>query len=428
MKNWLRATTAFAGAAALTLGGAIAGVAQASGEDVPVSSFEVTWSDKVNRYDDALKGKQLNMMLYCEIKEVKEGKLTGPGIGYEWIGLNLTVGKDENKPIEIRANNPARQKADEVGIDYCYEYRTGGYGDPQFSFSSGRNAGVQQLAMNQQVNTNFKFELVEGEWDGETYVGVLPEDNKPQVDIGVAGRSTKDPLNADGEKVFNLLYTKGGDRVANSYSFADGAAHTPSAELDEDRVDTPITRAAIGNSLDMFSGYTGRYKEYQLQAFFGEPGKTLSEDGLFRIEGVEGNESDGWVVKLSSAIRKVTPEAPAVVDAEQCGVEGTVQLPNSKYFDYEVISEGTTVSVAALLKQDFKNRFIVEGDTDWELSVAAKPCTLDPAEEATTPKAPETTAQPKKKLASTGVEITSLASLSAVLILAGGALALRRFA
>ena len=85
----------------------------------------------------------------------------------------------------------------------------------------------------------------------------------------------------------------------------------------------------------------------------------------------------------------MTPEAPTLVEADKCGVEGTVQLPESKYFDYETVTKGTKVSVAALLKQDFKDKIEVKGDTKWEFNVAAKPCTLDPAEQLATPVAPK---------------------------------------
>lgn len=75
MKNWLRATTAFAGAAALTLGGAVAAVAANSVDDGSnVKTFEVTWSNKVKRYDPALEGTKINVLLYCEVYEFKDGK------------------------------------------------------------------------------------------------------------------------------------------------------------------------------------------------------------------------------------------------------------------------------------------------------------------------------------------------------------------
>lgn len=151
------------------------------------------------------------------------------------------------------------------------------------------------------------------------------------------------------------------------------------------REDTRITRASIGNDLNLFSGYTGRYKEYELTASIDDP----EEAKLFRVESVEGNDSDGWTVNVSSAIRKMTPEAPTLVEADKCGVEGTVKLPESKYFDYETVTEGTKVSVAALVKQDFKDKIVVEGKTAWEFNVAPTPCTLGPAEELATPAAPK---------------------------------------
>lgn len=75
MKNWLRATTAFAGAAALTIGGAVAAVAAPSVDDGSnIKTFEVTWSDKVKRYDPALEGTTVNVLLYCPVYEFKDGK------------------------------------------------------------------------------------------------------------------------------------------------------------------------------------------------------------------------------------------------------------------------------------------------------------------------------------------------------------------
>lgn len=362
--------------------------------------------------------------------------------------------------------------------------------------------------MYQQANTDFAFELVEGEWDGETYLGEVPEGKAPTITIGVSQHKAGGAVTEDGEKIYEPLITKGGDPAANKYVFANGDSHRPSAD-NVGNQDSPITRAAIGNSLDMFSGYTGRFRWYQLTASIDDP-----EDAkLFRIESVEGNDSDGWTVKVSSAVRTMTPEAPTLVEANKCGVEGTVQLPKSKYFDYEVVTEGTAVSVAALVKQEYKSKIEVEGDTEWEFNVASKPCTLGPAEELATPAAPKLInpsaddpsscnvepyvtiqetegvaytvtangvelkankdgkyiypynskvevkasalegyffaedavtewtwdshdtamdpackpAQPKKKLATTGVEVASLVGLSAVLLLAGGALTARRF-
>ena len=62
MKNWLRTTAAFAGVAALTLGSAVTATAANSvDEGSNVKSFNVTWSDKVDRYDPALKGVKVDM-------------------------------------------------------------------------------------------------------------------------------------------------------------------------------------------------------------------------------------------------------------------------------------------------------------------------------------------------------------------------------
>lgn len=509
MKNWLRATTAFAGAAALTLGGAVAAVAANSVDDGSnVKTFDVTWSDKVKRYDPALEGTKIDVLLYCEVYEFKDGKSTGKFLNYEWPRLTLTVGKDEQIPLNLDLGKKEYKDVDKIGVQDCYAYRAGKWGPSQFSFGTGYSEGVKQIGMYQQANTDFAFELVEGEWDGETYLGEVPEGKALTITIGVSQHKAGGAVTEDGEKIYEPLITKGGDPAANKYVFANGDSHRPSAD-NVGNQDSPITRAAIGNSLDMFSGYTGRFRWYQLTASIDDP-----EDAkLFRIESVEGNDSDGWTVKVSSAVRTMTPEAPTLVEANKCGVEGTVQLPKSKYFDYEVVTEGTAVSVAALVKQEYKSKIEVEGDTEWEFNVASKPCTLGPAEELATPAAPKLInpsaddpsscnvepyvtiqetegvaytvtangvelkankdgkyiypynskvevkasalegyffaedavtewtwdshdtamdpackpAQPKKKLATTGVEVASLVGLSAVLLLAGGALTARRF-
>ena len=501
MKKWLRATTAFAGAAALTLGGAVAAVAANSVDDGSnVKAFNVTWSDDVKRYDPALEGTKVDVLLYCPVSEFKDGEATGKVLGYEWPRLTLTVGKDEQIPLDVNLKDPKYEGVDKIGVRDCYQYRAGRDGHSQFSFSTGYSDGVKELAMDQQANTDFKFELVEGEWDGETHLGVIPDGKAPKVSIGLK-------LTKEGKTTTLLL--KNSEPAVNNYVFADGESYRPSAEIDDSRVDTRITRASIGNDLNLFSGYLGRYKEYELTASIDDP----EEAKLFRIESVEGNEDDGWTVKVSSAVRTMTPEAPALVEANECGVEGTVQLPESKYFDYEVVTEGTAVSVAALVKQEYKSKIEVEGDTEWEFNVASKPCTIAPAEELATPAAPKLInpsaddpssctvepyvtiqetegvaytvtangvelkankdgkyiypynskvevkasalegyffaedavtawtwdshdtamdpackpAQPKKKLATTGVEVASLVGLSAVLLLAGGALTARRF-
>ncbi|MDY5151782.1 hypothetical protein R6G85_04695 [Actinotignum urinale] len=513
MKNWLRAMAAFVGVATLTLGGAVAAVAATSVDDGSnVKSFDVTWKNNVKRYDPNLEGTKVNMLFYCAVYEFKNGEKTGPLLGYEWPRLQLTVGHDEQIPLNLDLNK--YEGVDKIGVQECWNYRDRGWGPSKFSFSTGYSGGVKTLAMNQQANTDFKFELVEGEWDGETYLGEIPEGKAPTITIGVSQHKAGGAVTENGEKVYTPLKTNRGDHAANTYVFADGARHRPSADGTADGVDTPITRASGNNSMDLFSGYTGRYRWYQLTASIDDP----EEAKLFRIESVEGNDLDGWTVKVSSAVRTMTPEAPTLVEANKCGVEGTVQLPDSKYFDYEVVSRGTTVSVAALVKQDYKGKIEVDGKTAWEFDVASKPCTLGPAEELATPAAPKlinpsaddpssctvepyvtvqetegvsytVTAngvelkankdgkyiypynskvevkasaldgyffaedavtewtwdshdtamnpackpaqsknkQPKKKLVSTGVEVVSLVGLSAVLLLAGGALATRRF-
>ncbi len=482
-------------------GGAVAAVAAPSVDDAShIKTFEVTWSNKEKRYDPALEGTKVNMFLYCEVYEFKDGKKTGDVLDYEWPMLTLTVGTDEKIPLKIDLNKDAYKGVDKIGVDDCYQYRDKQYGPSQFTFSTGYSNGVKQVYMDQQANTDFTFKLVEGEWDGETYLGVIPDGKAPKVSIG---------LKRTYEGETTPLELKNGKPAVNTYVFADGDSHRPSAELTATNEDTPITRASIGNSLDMFSGYTGRYKWYQLTASIDDP----EQAKLFRIESVEGNESDGWTVNLSSVIRKITPEAPTVADSDKCGVAGTVKIPESKYFDYEQVQQGTTVSVAALLKPDFKDKFVVEGKTEWELSVASQPCPLDPAEQLATPAAPKLInpsaddpssctvepyvtiqetegvaytvtsngvelkankdgkyiypynskvevkasalagyffaddavtewtwdshdtamdpackpAETKKKLAKTGAEVASLVALSAVLLLAGGALTARKF-
>ena len=495
MKDWLRTTAAFAGVAALTLGSAVTATAANSvDEGSNVKTFDVTWSNKVKRYDPALKETTVDMLLYCEVYEFKNGKKTGNPLGYEWPRLKLTVGNDQKIPLEIDLTKPAYKGVDKIGVDDCYYYRGGKWADGQFSFSTGYSDGVEKLAMDQQANTDFKFQLTEGEWDGETYLGLIPEGKAPKVSIGLK-------VTQEGKTTTHIL--RNGKPTVNNYVFADGASHKPSAELDAEGVESPITRAFTGNDLNLFSGYTGRYKKYELTASIDDP----EEAKLFRIESVKGNDSDGWTVKVSSAIRTMTPKAPTLVEANKCGVEGTVQLPESKYFDYETVTEGTKVSVAALLKKDFKDKIQVEGDTKWEFNVAPKQCKLatpvapklinpsadDPAsctvEPYVTIKQTEGVAytvtsngvklkankdgkyiypynskvevkasaldgyalaenaqtkwtwdshntalspackpaQPMKKLASTGAELASLLGISALLLLAGGALAARRF-
>lgn len=509
MKKWLRAATAFAGAAALTLGGAVAATAANSVDDGSnIKTFNVTWSDDVKRYDPALEGSTVDLLLYCEVYEYKDGKATGGLLGYEWPELKLTVGKDEQIPLNLKLDKKEYEGVDKIGVQDCFQYRGGGWGPSKFSFSTGFSEGVKEIYMSQQANTDFDFELVEGEWDGESYLGEIPEGKAPTITIGVSQSKAEDPVTEDGERIYKPLITKGGDPAAYKYVFADGGFHRPSSETDAKNHNTPIARASVGNSLELFSGYMGRFRWYQLTASIDDP----EEAKLFRIESVEGNDSDGWTVKVSSAVRTMTPEAPTLVEANKCGVEGKVQLPESKYFDYKDVTEGTTVSVAALVKQDYEGKIEVEGDTEWEFNVASKPCTLGPAEELATPAAPKLInpsaddpsscnvepyvtiqetegvaytvtangvelkankdgkyiypynskvevkasalegyffaedavtewtwdshdtamdpackpAQPKKKLAKTGVEVASLVGLSAVLLLAGGALTARR--
>lgn len=310
MKKWLQTVTAFAGAAALTFGGAVAAGAANSVDDASnVKTFNVTWSNNLKRYEPALEGTKIDMLLYCAVYEFEAGKRTGNVLGYEWPLLTLTVGKDEQIPLKV---DPSKYEGvDKIGVDDCHYYRGGKWKDGQFAFSTGYSDGVKKLAMDQQANTDFKFKLTEGEWDGETYLGVIPEGKAPKVSIGLK-------LTKEGKT--STLELRNGKPLVNNYVFADGDSHRPSAELDAEGVEAPFTRAFTSNDLNLFSGYTGRYKKYELTASIDDP----EEAKLFRIESVEGNDSDGWTVNLSSVVRKITPEAPTVADSDKCGVAGTV--------------------------------------------------------------------------------------------------------
>ena len=164
MKNWLHTMAAFAGAAALTLGGAVTATAANSlDEGSNVKSFNVTWKNDVKRYDPALEGTKVNMLLYCEVYEFKNGEKAGSRLGYEWPMFQLTVGKDEKIPLKLYLNKDAYKGVDKIGVQDCYQYRNGKWGHSQFSFSTGYSGGVKALAMDQQANTDFKFKLTEGE-------------------------------------------------------------------------------------------------------------------------------------------------------------------------------------------------------------------------------------------------------------------------
>ena len=79
---------------------------------------------------------------------------------------------------------------------------------------------------------------------------------------------------------------------------------------------------------------------------------------------------------------EVTPEAPVLVPAGQCGVDGTVSIPEVEGVEYTESREGTVVTVTAAPTEGFA--FPEGATTSWTFDVAGEACPPDEV----TPEAP----------------------------------------
>lgn len=70
--------------------------------------------------------------------------------------------------------------------------------------------------------------------------------------------------------------------------------------------------------------------------------------------------------------KKVTPEKPTVKAAEDCGVAGTVLIPEVEGVKYTSSEDGATVTVTAAPDEGYV--FPKDATTKWELDVAAEAC------------------------------------------------------
>ena len=80
-----------------------------------------------------------------------------------------------------------------------------------------------------------------------------------------------------------------------------------------------------------------------------------------------------------------TPEAPTVTPAATCGKPGTLNIPDSEFFDYNKQENGTKVKITAVLKPAFQNTHQIKSGakTEWDLDIAGKAC-VDATPEAPT--------------------------------------------
>ena len=105
-------------------------------------------------------------------------------------------------------------------------------------------------------------------------------------------------------------------------------------------------------------------------------GKYVAKVGVF-TPGVAG----GWLQQVDAGLTvvevatEVTPEAPVLVPATECGVEPTVTIPEMDGVEYTSSRDGDTVTVTASATEGY---VIPEGATiEWTFNVAAEPCVAE---------------------------------------------------
>ena len=145
---------------------------------------------------------------------------------------------------------------------------------------------------------------------------------------------------------------------------------------------------------------------------------------------------------LDPAEELATPAAPKLInpsadDPSSCTVEPYVTIQKTEGVTYTVTSNGVELKAnkdgkyiypynsKVEVKASALDGYFFAEDAVTEWTWDSHDTAMDPACKAT-PSTPEAT-KPKKKLAKTGAEVASIVGLSAVLLLAGGALAARKF-
>lgn len=385
----LSASAAIALATTL-LGGGVASAAPPPATDNGWT-INVRWkysdSDPHWSFEPSRMGQTANILLYCPVYGKPEGGGAEQQIGNRWPALQLTYGTKTSHRIDVPSTVTTRdgKTYTDVYLGQCslYGYDAEGFArDLAYSGGYVDGTGVENIVVYQQANTDFKFALTEGK--------IHPDDR------GATADQTNIPITIALDRTYNgqtaSHILRNGAPAANTYNFADGAVHHPSAELLPSREESNITRAFTGNDLELYSTYTGKYKSYQMTAKFGN-GETKTADGRYEIQSVTGDEMTGWVVNVKSNVREQVPAAPTVNESQQVGVLGTVNIPAeadpaNPVWKYEQVKvnkagqedqNGTFVKVTASLVDPVLN-YIPEGTTtEWTLNVSPKAATLTPA-------------------------------------------------
>lgn len=390
--------------AAFTLVAGVQGmtsVAQAA-EEPPESSYTLNFKWKAYdsnpgwTYDQSRTGTKKKMRMYCTLYGKTSPDAAEKQIpAYEWADVQVTYGEKSSYVVKT----PSTRTVDgtdyvDVHINACYHVMNDEEGfarDLATSHSTVAGTNVDDISIFQQANTDFEFVLTEGVIHPEDADGV-------SVKIGL-NRTYKGTT----EENFK---GKSRQKTVNTYNFKGNAVHHPSAEYNADRTQTPITRAASGNDLDIFSPYTGRIKTYALNAKFADTGGVVNANGRYEIEKVEGDDLTGWTVYVKSNVKEVAPEKPTTTQPDKCGEEATVNLPKAEDPDNPVwIYEETRVNAKG--EPDEKGQFvkvtakladpvlyIVKKDettgepvqTEWTFDIAAAACPAAPNwDDVTTP-------------------------------------------
>ncbi|WP_018659796.1 carboxypeptidase-like regulatory domain-containing protein [Allofustis seminis] len=280
-------------------------------------------------YNPADTGKKVDFYFYVSGitgTDVKTGKKVDYMTG--WIKRTFTIGTDEIIPLRLDRDHLGNQYKD---ID-------------AHAASVTLGTGIFKDEQGEVFNRNTRYYASKG--GGPS--GPNPYDFRIPIsqamELGVLFNQTNDlKVPAEHEGKINIRFNvkdketdklvKGGNGkvIEDVLTFESGA---DTALIDNNNYETGFARALRSGRLDLFSAYTGKYKDYQVIAEF--TGENKQELEKYYTIVVDGNDLDGWVVTLApKAAYRVTftdkegHELLPPKDVQYAETVGTVQAPTA---------------------------------------------------------------------------------------------------
>lgn len=250
-----------------------------SGAKYANGKVQIRWHFSGNKgfYNPADEGKQVSFVIFIEIKGTGEDG----NIKQTWIQKRINkIG--ETLEFDIPTNQVEDYRGEIIkdfellNVDaYPYEenhiYQLSKDNEPDKGYVGG--------VFVQNMNTSLK---------GKREANSIILDEDKDINIEFTIKHTKDGV------VTDKLKNKNGKIISSTRKFQEG-------EFKLYR-DEAFYRAIVGNNLDVFSAYTGKYQTYELKAnFTGANAERLRK--LYSLE-MQGNDLDGWNLTLKSKILK----------------------------------------------------------------------------------------------------------------------------